>query len=205
MRRYSQEWDGLIYLLSKPVRRKMNRKEIRIAGFGGQGIVLSGYIMGKAASIYDKKFASLTQSYGPESRGGSCRAEVVIDDIPIEYPYLVTPQVQIILSQDAYNQYGKNAPPDTLVIIDSDLVTVDPDQDAKFLSIPARRMAEELERPVVANIVMLGFLAATSNIVSYEALKDSILNSIPKGTEDLNTKAFELGYNYGVEHGHSAL
>jgi len=183
----------------------MNRKEIRIAGFGGQGIVLSGYIMGKAASIYDKKFASLTQSYGPESRGGSCRTEVVIDDVPIEYPYLVTPQVQIILSQDAYNQYGKNAPPDSLVIVDSDLVTVDPDHDAKFLSIPARRMAEKLGRQVVANIIMLGFLAATSNIVSYEALKDSILNSIPKGTEDFNTKAFELGYNYGVEHGGNVL
>jgi len=167
--------------------------------------VLSGYIMGKAASIYDKKFASLTQSYGPESRGGSCRTEVVIDDVPIEYPYLVTPQVQIILSQDAYNQYGKNAPPDSLVIVDSDLVTVDPDHDAKFLSIPARRMAEKLGRQVVANIIMLGFLAATSNIVSYEALKDSILNSIPKGTEDFNTKAFELGYNYGVEHGGNVL
>ena len=167
--------------------------------------MLSGYIMGKAASIYDKKFASLTQSYGPESRGGSCRTEVVIDDVPIEYPYLVTPQVQIILSQDAYNQYGKNAPPDSLVIVDSDLVTVDPDHDAKFLSIPARRMAEKLGRQVVANIIMLGFLAATSNIVSYEALKDSILNSIPKGTEDFNTKAFELGYNYGVEHGGNVL
>lgn len=178
----------------------MDRKEIRIAGFGGQGIVLSGHIVGKAASIYDKKFASFTQSYGPESRGGSCRAEVVIDDAPIEYPYLVTPQVQIILSQDAYNQYGKNAAPDTLVIVDSDLVEVDSAKEAKHLSIPARRMAEELGRPVVANIIMLGFLAATSNIVSYEALKDSILNSIPKGTEDFNMKAFELGYNYGVEH-----
>jgi 2-oxoglutarate ferredoxin oxidoreductase subunit gamma len=77
----------------------MDRKEIRIAGFGGQGIVLSGSILGKAASIYDSGFASLTQSYGPESRGGSCRAEVVISDVPIDYPYVVSPQVQIILSR----------------------------------------------------------------------------------------------------------
>ena len=179
----------------------MDRKEIRIAGFGGQGIVLSGSIVGKAASIYDKRFASLTQSYGPESRGGSCRAEVVIDDVPIEYPYVVNPQAQIILSQEAYNEYGKNAAPDTLVIIDSDLVKVDPDQNPKPLSIPASYMARELGRAVVANIIVLGFLAAISNIVSYEALKDSILDSIPQGTEDFNMKAFELGYNYGVEHG----
>lgn len=179
----------------------MDRKEIRIAGFGGQGIVLSGSILGKAASIYDKGFASLTQSYGPESRGGSCRAEVVIDDVPVEYPYVVNPQVQIILSQDAYNQYGKDAAPDTLVIVDSDLVKVDPYQNPKPLSIPASHMAQDLGRVVVANIIMLGFLAAKSDIVSYEALKDSILDSIPQGTEDFNMKAFELGYNYGVEHG----
>ena len=179
----------------------MDRKEIRIAGFGGQGIVLSGSIVGKAASIYDKRFASLTQSYGPESRGGSCRAEVVIDDVPIEYPYVVNPQAQIILSQEAYNEYGQNAAPDTLVIIDSDLVKVDPDQNPKPLHIPASRMAQELGRAVVANIIVLGFLAAISNIVSHEALKDSILDSIPRGTEDFNMKAFELGYNYGVEHG----
>lgn len=178
----------------------MDRKEIRIAGFGGQGVVLSGSILGKAASIYDKGFASLTQSYGPESRGGSCRAELVIDDVPVDYPYVVNPQVQIILSQDAYNQYGKDAAPDTLVIVDSDLVKVDPYQNPKPLSIPASHMAQDLGRVVVANIIMLGFLAAKSDIVSYEALKDSILDSIPQGTEDFNMKAFELGYNYGVEH-----
>jgi 2-oxoglutarate ferredoxin oxidoreductase subunit gamma len=179
----------------------MDRKEIRIAGFGGQGIVLAGSILGKAASIYDKRFASLTQSYGPESRGGSCRAEVVIDDVLIEYPYVVNPQAQIILSQEAYNEYGKNAAPNTLVIVDSDLVKVDPDQNPKPFYIPASRMAQELGRAVVANIIVLGFLAAISDIVSYEALKDSILDSIPQGTEGFNMKAFELGYNYGVEHG----
>ncbi len=179
----------------------MDRKEIRIAGFGGQGIVLSGSILGKAASIYDNGFASLTQSYGPESRGGSCRAEVVISDIPIDYPYVVRPQVQIILSQEAYGEYGRNAPSGALVIVDSDLVAIDPSQDPEPLSIPASRMAQDLGRVVVANIIMLGFLAAISDVVSYDALKDSILDSIPAGTESFNMKAFELGYNYGVEHG----
>jgi 2-oxoglutarate ferredoxin oxidoreductase subunit gamma len=178
----------------------MGRKEIRIAGFGGQGVVLAGSIIGKAASIYDKGFATLMQSYGPESRGGSCRAEVVISDASIDYPYVVSPQVQIILSQEACAEYGQNALPSTLVIIDSDLVNIDSSQNPKPLSIPASRMAQELGRPVVANIIMLGFLAAISDIVSYEALKKSVLDSIPPGTESVNMKAFELGYNYGVEH-----
>ncbi len=179
----------------------MARKEIRIAGFGGQGIVLSGNIVGKAAAIYDNGFATLTQSYGPESRGGSCRAEVVIDDTPIDYPYVASPEIQIILSQDAYTQYGRNAPPGTLLIVDTDLITVDPSQNPKPLSIPANRIAQEMGRPVVANIIMLGFLVAISDVLSSEALKNAILDSIPKGTEDLNMKAFESGYNYGIEHG----
>lgn len=178
----------------------MSRKEIRIAGFGGQGIILSGNIVGKAASIYDNRFATLMQSYGPESRGGSCRAEVVINDIPIDYPYVVIPQIQIILSQEAYTQYGENTPPETLVIIDSDLVNVSTSHNPKPLSIPASRMAREMGRPVVANIIMLGFLAATSDVVSSEALKKAALDSIPAGTESLNMNAFDLGYNYGIEN-----
>ncbi len=178
----------------------MSRKEVRIAGFGGQGIVLSGYIVGKAASIYDKSFSTLTQSYGPESRGGSCCAEVIISDAPVDYPYVVSPQVQIILSQEAYDKYGQNAPPGPLLIVDSDLIKIDSSQNSETFSIPASRMAQELGRPVVANIIMLGFLAAMCDIISHEALRKSILDSIPQGTEKLNMKAFESGYNYGVEH-----
>lgn len=179
----------------------MSRKEIRIAGFGGQGVILSGEIVGKAASIFSQGFATFTQSYGPESRGGSCRAEVIVSDEPIDYPYVTSPQVQVILSQEAYTQYGQNSSA-ALVIVDSDLVKIDPKKNRHLLSIPASRLArEELGRPVVANIIMLGFLAATTDIVPREALKNSILNSIPPGTENINTKAFELGYKYGMEHG----
>jgi 2-oxoglutarate ferredoxin oxidoreductase subunit gamma len=178
----------------------MSRKEIRIAGFGGQGIILSGSIIGKAASIYDNGFATMTQSYGPESRGGSCRAEVVVSDKPIEYPYLVKPDIQIVLSQEAYNEFGKNAPKETLLIIDSDLVKVAPSQEVKPLSIHADKMAQDLGRPVVANIIIMGFLAASSDIVSVDALKKAVLDSVPPGTEELNIKAFEMGYNYGIEH-----
>ena len=179
----------------------MSRKEIRIAGFGGQGIVLSGYILGKAASVFDKGFSTLTQSYGPESRGGSCRAELIISDAPVDYPYVVSPQVQIILSQQAYDKYGKNAPPETLLIVDADLVKIDSSRNPPPFSIPASRMAQELGRPVVANIIMLGFMAAISDAVSREALQKAVLDSTPPGTETLNMKAFELGLKYGAEHG----
>ena len=178
----------------------MSRKEIRIAGFGGQGIVLSGLILGKAASIFEKGYATLTQSYGPESRGGSCRAEVITSAEQIDYPYVTNPQIQIILSQDAYNEYGKNAPPGSLLITDSDLVKIKPNKDCTTLTIPASRMAQELGRAVVANIIMLGFLAAVSDLVPKESLMKSIMNSIPAGTEEFNMKAFDLGYNYGIKH-----
>ena len=179
----------------------MQRKEIRIAGFGGQGIVLAGHILGQAACIYDNGFSTFTQSYGPEARGGSCAAEVVISAEPIGYPYVVSPQVVIIMSQEAYTKYGLDLPLETLVILDQDLVKPDPSHNPAPLSIPATRMAQEMGRAVVANIIMLGFLAAVSDLVSSEALQKSIQASVPKGTAEFNIKAYELGYNYGLEHG----
>lgn len=179
----------------------MSIKEIRIAGFGGQGVILSGQILGQAASIYEEGFATLTQSYGPEARGGSCMSEVVISDEPIDYPYVQNPSVLIILSQEAYSNHGQNLPDDTLMIIDPDLVKRDPSQNPPPFSIPATRMARDMGRVVVANIIMLGFLAAVSEVVSPESLKKSVLASVPKGTEEFNAKAFDLGYNYGLEHG----
>ena len=179
----------------------MSIKEIRIAGFGGQGVILSGQILGQAASIYEEGFATLTQSYGPEARGGSCMSEVVISDEPIDYPYVQNPSVLIILSQEAYSNHGQNLPDDTLMIIDPDLVKRDPSQNPPPLSIPATRMARDMGRAVVANIIMLGFLAAVSDLVSPDSLKESVLASVPKGTEEFNSKAFDLGHNYGLEHG----
>ena len=180
---------------------KLARREIRIAGFGGQGVVLSGQIVGKAASIHDDGFATLTQSYGPEARGGSCSAEVVISDRPIGYPYVASPEVVIVLSQEAYAKYGRNLPADALMIVDPDLVKPHPSHNPAPLAVPATRMAREMGRAVAANVIILGFLAAVSDLVSPEALKKAVLESVPKGTEEFNTKAFEKGYNYGLEQG----
>ena len=144
----------------------MGRVEIRMAGFGGQGIVLAGNIIGQAAAIYDNKFATFTQNYGPESRGGSCTAEVLASDEPINYPYVLSPNLVIVFSQEAYTKYGRNNAPGSIMIIDSDLVKPDPSHNPPPFAIPATQMARETGKIVVANIIMLGFLAAVSDVVS---------------------------------------
>ncbi len=178
----------------------MSRTEVRLTGFGGQGIILSGYIVGKAAAIHDKKQATFTQSYGPESRGGACSAQVIVSDEPISYPHLIDPSILVVMSQEAYNKYAPSLKDGALLIIDEDLVKTDEGSgNVKMLSVPATRLAEELGRKIVANIVMLGFLAAVISeaLVSVEAMREAVRTSVPKGTEDLNLKAFSRGYEYG--------
>lgn len=176
----------------------MSRNEVRLSGFGGQGIVLSGMILGKAASIYDGKHATFTQSYGPEARGGACAAEVVINSEPVHYPHIVDPEVLVVMSQGAYNRYVPEFRESGLLIIDTDLVTVDEQaENHRILSIPATRIAEEMGQRVVANIVMLGFLATVTDLVSIDAMREAALTSIPKKTIELNTRAFEAGLERG--------
>lgn len=180
----------------------MSRTEIRLTGFGGQGIILSGYIVGKAAAIHDKKQATFTQSYGPESRGGACSAQVIISDEPVHYPHLIDPAILVVMSQEAYNKYAPTLRDGALLIVDEDLVeTGDLAGDVKLLSVPATRLAEELGRKIVANIVMLGFFAAVTDVVSVEAMREAVRTSVPKGTEELNLKAFDKGYEYGQRIG----
>ncbi len=176
-----------------------NRHEIRLCGFGGQGIILAGYIIGQAASIFDGKNATFVQDYGPEARGGACRADVIISDTPVLYPYIDTPSVLVVMSQEAYNKYYTKKRQDTLVIVDEDLVKPGETGSVELLTVPATRIAEELGRVMVANVVMLGFFTAATNLVSIDALRKSILASVPQGTEELNMKTFERGYTYGLE------
>ena len=176
----------------------MSRTEVRLTGFGGQGIILSGYIVGKAAAIYGKKQATFTRSYGPESRGGACSAQVIVSDETISYPHLVDPSILVVMSQEAYNKYAPDLMEGALLIVDEDLVeTGEVAGDVDFLSVPATRLAEELGRKIVANIVMLGFFAAVTDVVPVEAMREAVRTSVPKGTEGLNLKAFDKGYEYG--------
>jgi 2-oxoglutarate ferredoxin oxidoreductase subunit gamma len=193
----------------------MQRTEIRLSGFGGQGIILAAYILGKAAALHDHRQATMTQNYGPESRGGACSGQVIISDAPVSYPHLTRPNVVVAMSQEAYAKYSVDLVDGGLLITDRDLVEpnngelthpVLPKADsvecrtraARCFSIPATRIAEkDLGRKMVANIVMLGFLAALDASVSANALRQSVHDSVPKGSEDLNLRAFERGYSFG--------
>ena len=178
----------------------MAKIEVRFSGFGGQGIILAGYISGKAATLFDKQNATLTQSYGPESRGGACSAELIVSDEAILYPHLICPDVLVAMSQPAYEMYkGKLSPQGTLVI-DSGLVNPgEVPAGVRLYGIPATRLAEEMGRSVVANIVMLGFFTAVAGVISEEGMRKAILSSVPPGTEEMNTKAFEMGFSRGQE------
>ncbi len=180
----------------------MSRKEVTMAGFGGQGIIMAGFILGKAA-IFGKENSTFTRDYGPEARGGSCRADVVISDEAISYPYVEDPAVVVVMSQEAYTRYASGLKKEVTLIIDEELVKLDGNaghpHSGKVFAIPATRMAQELGRSAVANIVMLGFLSAVTNVVPVEAMKKAVLDSVPKGTEELNTKAFDRGHAHGLE------
>jgi 2-oxoglutarate ferredoxin oxidoreductase subunit gamma len=173
------------------------QQEVRLGGFGGQGIVLAGHILGKAATLFDKKNAVFTQSYGPEARGGSCSADVVISDNLIHYPKVRCPDVLVVMSQGALHTYGGLIRKGGVLIIDEDLVTLDKEPEGLTVyKVPCTRIAEEMGRKIVANIVMLGAVAALAGVSSYESLRESVLSSIPPGTEELNMGAFDRGYEH---------
>jgi len=132
----------------------MAKREIRFSGFGGQGVILAGYVLGKAATIYDGREAVFTQNYGPASRGGACRADVVVSDEPVDYPKVTDPDVMVVMSQEAYATYAAQRSSDCLLLIDEDLVTAN-NGEGRIRCIPATRIAEGLGRRIVANMVML--------------------------------------------------
>jgi 2-oxoglutarate ferredoxin oxidoreductase subunit gamma len=174
------------------------RLEVRIAGFGGQGVILMGIILGKAWALFEGKEAALTQSFGPEARGGACSAQVVLEEGKILYPYTTQVDILVAMSQEAYHVYSGSLKPEGILLIEEELVKPQNGFPAKrVFGIPATRFAEETGRRLVMNIVMLGFLTATTSLVSKEAMKQAIESSVPKGTEGLNLKAFERGYTTG--------
>ncbi len=176
------------------------RLEIRFAGFGGQGIIKSGIITAAAACIHSGKNAVQTQSYGPESRGGACKSEVVISEEEIDFPKVVEPDILVVMSQHAYNDYIDDVKSGGIVILDPDMVPREKElTKAKVFRVPATKIAEELGRRIVANIVMLGAFVAITNALDENALKESIKANIPKGTEELNLTAFRKGYDCGKD------
>ncbi|MCD6379079.1 2-oxoacid:acceptor oxidoreductase family protein [bacterium] len=184
-------------------------KEIRFAGFGGQGIIRSGIILGKAISIYDNNFATMDQNFGPEARGGACSTTLLVSEEKILYPYVTAIDFLIVMSDEAYRKFKHELREDGVLIYESDLVT--PTGKNKAFSIPATKFAEELGNRIFANVILLGFVTAVTDIVSVEAMKKAVPDSVPERFVDVNIKAFDMGYEYGKKaltefgsnHGHT--
>jgi 2-oxoglutarate ferredoxin oxidoreductase subunit gamma len=176
----------------------MTRTEIRIGGLGGQGVILSGIILGKAASIYDGLNATLIQAFGPEARGSACSAQVTIADDPVDYPYVLNPDILVVMSPDAYTQFAPSLKPGGMLLYEEELVHIkELPEGVRAYGIGATRIAEELGRRLVLNIVMVGFFVGVTGIVSVGAAEKALLSSVPKGTESLNLNAFRRGFEHG--------
>jgi 2-oxoglutarate ferredoxin oxidoreductase subunit gamma len=174
------------------------RVEIRIGGFGGQGIIRTGLILATASCVYGDKNAIQTASYGPESRGGRCRSEVIISDEYIDFPKVEQSDILVVMSQQAYLEYVDGLKENGILVVDRDLV---PNQrknlKANVYEVPATRIAERLGKKIVANVVMIGALAAITSIFEVGQLKESIRRNVPKAFAELNLTAFEKGCEYG--------
>jgi 2-oxoglutarate ferredoxin oxidoreductase subunit gamma len=169
------------------------RVEIRLAGSGGQGLILAGLILAEAAVIYDGKNACQSQSYGPEARGGASKSEVVIDTDEIDYPKVMAADVLVALSQEAYDHYAHDVKPDGLLIVDALHVRKTPAGQA--ISLPITEVAERVTgRSITANMVSLGALVGITGVVSRAALEAAVTARAPRGTAELNLKAVAAGY-----------
>ena len=176
----------------------MQLTEIRIAGFGGQGVILAAIVVGKAASIFEGDFATMTQSFGPEARGGACSAQVILSDSPILYPYVTQPDILVVMSQEAYSKFAPELKEGGTLVIEQDLVRVSHlPPGTRVLSCPATRLAEELGKKMVLNIVMVGFFAAVTSLVKPECMRQAVADSVPPAFKELNLKAFDKGFEYG--------
>jgi 2-oxoglutarate ferredoxin oxidoreductase subunit gamma len=174
------------------------KTEIRFAGFGGQGIILAGVILGEGA-ILDGKNAVQTQSYGPESRGGAARSEVVISDDEIDYPAVIEADYLVVLSQPGYDKYGDEVKPGSTVVIDQNLVDAEKHESAgDFYRLPFAKIADNLGNRIVMNIVMLGAVCAITKVVDKEKLLEAVKARVPKKFLDLNVKAFNEGFKVGT-------
>ena len=179
----------------------VDRTDVQLGGFGGQGIMSAGRIIGQAATIYDKIEACFTQSYGPEARGGAAGSQVVVASKSIHHPHLIAPTSAIIMSQEAYAKYVPALTAGGTLLIDDGLVSLPEEhrQDLKTYGIPATQIAEELGNARAANSAMLGFWTAIIGAVSEAAMRESLADSVPPKTLEVNLKVFNVGFAKGLE------
>jgi len=185
----------------------MSAVEIQIAGFGGQGVILAGMTIGRGLTLHENYHVSLTQSFGPEARGSACSVQLIVSPQPVLYPYLSRPHILVTMSQEAYRRFAPRLRPGGTLIIEEDLVRPDPitygacpegETRVELHRVPAMRLAEELGRKIVLNIVLVGFFTAVTGLLSPEAARKAVAGSVPHGTEALNLAAFDKGYACGL-------
>ena len=172
------------------------KKEVRICGFGGQGVILAGFIIGKAASVFMDYNAVQSQSYGPEARGGAARSEVIISDEKIGYPRPTGVDLLVAMSQESFDTYRDDLNEDTQIILDPDLVPRH-DIGRPIYKIQAQKIAESLGNKIVTNIVMVGAATSIFDTLDNDAVRKSVLDSVPSRFKELNEKAFEKGLEAG--------
>jgi len=177
----------------------MQLTEIRVAGFGGQGVILSAIVLGKAYSIFQGQFATMTQNFGPEARGGACSAQLILSDSPVLYPYVTKPDILVVMSQEAYTRFGPELKDGGTLIVEQDLVRVDDlKAGTKVYSVPATRIAEELGKRMVQNAVMVGFFTGVTQLLEPDAVRKAVADSVPSSFRELNLAAFEKGLEHGI-------
>jgi len=168
------------------------RYDIRLSGSGGQGIILMGIILAEAVGIYEGRYVSQTQSYGPEARGGSSKAEIVISDTEIDYPKAIKLDMLLAMNQKSCDDYYMDLKPEGILIVDSTFVKQLP--VARVYQIPFTRIARErFGKEMVANIIALGAITKLTDIVSPKSMEKAVLARVPKGTEKLNREALNVG------------
>ena len=176
----------------------MSVTEIRIAGFGGQGVILAATVIGKAACIFQQGYSTMTQAFGPEARGGACSAQLIMSDQPVLYPYVTAPDILVVMSQEAFAKFGPEIKPGGIMLVEEELVRVtNMKPGVRVYGVPATRLAEELGKKMIMNIVMTGFFGAITGIVSNEALRKAVGASVPPSFRELNLKAYDSGFEFG--------
>lgn len=185
----------------------MSAVEIQIGGFGGQGVILAGMAIGRGLALHEGYHVSLTQSFGPEARGSACSVQLIVSPEPVLYPYLSSPHILVTLSQEAYRRFAPHLRPGGTLIIEEDLVHPEEivcapcpagETRVQFYRVPAMRLAEELGRRIVLNTVLVGFFTAVTGLLSPEAARRALGETVPPGTAALNLAAFDKGYTCGL-------
>lgn len=180
----------------------MSALELQFGGLGGQGVVLAGMTIGRGLALYENYHVSLTQSFGPEARGSACSVQLVVSPEPVHYPYVDRPTILAALSQEAYLRFAPCLREDGILLLEEDLVRPDAAgelrPDLRLYRVPATRLAEELGRKMVLNMVLVGFFTAITGLLRVDSARRALAESVPRGTEALNLAAFDKGYQHGL-------